>query len=110
MNTELTGKDFEFLITPGDIMIKAEDFDQVMTPDSMEWKKVNKDDWDYYEVGPDEFSYSWEMPGIQMTFNDEMPFVKAKAIAGEIVSKLARYTGRNIELIVIETNELTAYD
>jgi len=90
----LTGKDFEFLITPSDIEIKTEDFDRIMTPDSIEWNKVIKDDWAYYQVGPDEFSYSWEPPGIQMTFNDEINFEKAKLIADEVVAKLSKYTGQ----------------
>jgi hypothetical protein len=52
-NTELinlSGKDFEFLITPSDIEIKTEDFDRIMTPDSLAWNKVIKDDWPYYQV------------------------------------------------------------
>ncbi len=40
--THMTGKDFEFLITPGDLEIKAEDFDSLMTPDSLPWTKVSK--------------------------------------------------------------------
>ncbi len=44
----LTGKDFEFLITPGDLEIPASDFDDLMTPDSFRWTKVMKDNWAYY--------------------------------------------------------------
>ena len=96
----LTGKDFEFLITPGDIEIKAEDFDRVMTPDSIAWNKTTKDEWPYYQVGKDGFSYSFEPPGIQMTFNDEIKFEKAKLIADEVVAKLSKYTGQVIELVI----------
>jgi hypothetical protein len=38
----------------------------------------------YYQVDKDEFSYSWEMPGIQMTFNPEITYLKAKQIADEV--------------------------
>jgi hypothetical protein len=96
----LTGKDFEFLITGNDIEIKAEDFDRIMTPDSFAWNKITKDDWPFYQVGDDEFSYSWEPPGIQMTFNDEISFQKAKLIADEVVAKLSKYTGQTIELVI----------
>jgi len=59
----MTGKDFEFLLTaPGDIEIKNEDFDRIMTPDSMDCKKVLRDNWVYYQVGNDEFSYSLKCP------------------------------------------------
>jgi hypothetical protein len=37
--SSITGKDFEFLLIPGDIEIDAEDFDHLMTPDSMPWLK-----------------------------------------------------------------------
>ena len=91
-----TGKDFEFLITPGDIEIKTEDFDNLMTPDSMPWTKVLKNERTYYQVGVDEFSYSRETPGIQMSFNAEMTFEKARQIAEEVANKLIKYTGQDI--------------
>lgn len=85
---------FEFLLmAPDDIEIRNEDFDRIMTPDSMEWEKIHKNSWVYYQVGNDEFSYSFEMPGIQMTFNDDISFDKAKQIADEVATKLSGYTG-----------------
>ena len=66
--SKLTGKDFEFLIMPGDIETKAENFDDLMTPDSIKWTKSIRNDRAYYQVGADEFYYSWEPPGIQMVF------------------------------------------
>jgi hypothetical protein len=75
--SQWTGKDFEFIIT-GDMDISADNYDNLMTPNSFEWTKINKNDWTYYQVGQDEYSYSWEMPGIQMTFNESIPFQKAK--------------------------------
>lgn len=56
--SETTGADFEFLITPADIEIKAEDFDSIMTPSSMPWTKVEKDGWCFYNAREDEFAYS----------------------------------------------------
>ncbi|CAN5715013.1 hypothetical protein BH10BAC2_BH10BAC2_17230 [soil metagenome] len=102
--SKLTGKDCEFLITPGDIEVNAKDFDRIMTPDSLSWTKTIKDNWPYYRVDSDEFSYSWEMPGIQMTFNEEIGYCKAKLIADEVVFKLAKYTEQEITLIFIPKN------
>jgi len=33
----------------------------------------------------DEFRYSWQKPGIQMTFDDAISFQKAKKIADEVI-------------------------
>ncbi len=59
-----TGKNFEFLIT-GDITIPNSDFDRIMTPNSFNWEKIKKNNWIYYKVGKDEYSFSFEIPGIQ---------------------------------------------
>lgn len=108
--SKLRGKDFEFLIIPVDIEVKPEDFDNVMTPNSIKWEKIIKNGWVYYQVGKDEFSYSWEMPGIQMTFNEEIFYDKAKTIADEIISKLTKYTEREINLIVISKDQIVSFD
>jgi hypothetical protein len=104
--SKLTGSDFEFLITPSDIKITKDDFDNIMTPDSLQWTKGIKDDWPYYQVDTDEFSYSWEEPGIQMTFNKEISYNKAKLIADEVVAKLSKFTGQEIELIFIPKDKI----
>ncbi len=65
--TNWTGENFEFLIT-GDVEILDSDFDRVMTPNSFEYEKINKNNWIYFKVDDDEFSFSWEIPGIQFTF------------------------------------------
>jgi hypothetical protein len=98
------GKDFEFLIT-GDINIKNEEFDDIMTPNSLEWIKVERDNWIYYKVGNDEFSYSIEEPGIQMFFNKEISFNKAKGIADEIIDHL-KTKGQEAELVTINSNNV----
>lgn len=101
-----TGKDFEFLITPGDIEIKSEDFDNLMTPDSIPWTKVFKNECAYYQVGVDEFSYSRETPGIQMSFNAEITFEKARQIVEEVADKLIKYTGQEIEVLFVPTDAI----
>ncbi len=106
--SEWTGKDFEFLIT-GDLAITAQDHDQTMTPNSFLWSKIIKDDWPYYRVEGDEFSYSWEEPGIQMTFNDDIPYSKAKTIADEIMGNI-KSTGQEAELVVLYTGNIYKFE
>jgi hypothetical protein len=103
-----TGKDFEFLIT-GDINIPTDTYDSTMTPNSFEWIKIDKNNWTYYQVGDDEFSYSWEMPGIQMTFSDAIPFQKAKKIADEVIENL-KMIGQMAELVVIDKTKVYRFD
>jgi hypothetical protein len=102
------GKDFEFLIT-GDIDIPVDTYDSVMTPNSFEWVKIDKDNWTYYQVGQDEFSYSSEMPGIQMTFNDAIPFQKAKKIADEVIENL-KMIGQLAELVILDKTKVYRFD
>ncbi len=106
----MTGKDFEFLLTSSaDIDIRIEDFDRIMTPDSMDWEKFNKDNSDYYRVGKDEFSYSFEMIGIQMTFNKEITYAKAREIADEVAKKLIKHTGHEVIVNVIPSDEVLSF-
>jgi deoxyribodipyrimidine photolyase len=100
----MTGKDFEFLITPADLSIKPEDFDSLMTPDSLPWTKASKKDRTWYQVGKDEFSYSLEERGIQMIFNAGMKFEKARKIVEEVETKLKAYSGKEIEILFIPTD------
>lgn len=103
-----TGKDFEFLIT-GDIDVPAETYDSIMTPNSFEWTKVDKNNWTCYQVGQDEFSYSWVTPGIQMTFNDTIAFQKAKKIADEVIENLTK-TGQIAELVILDKSKVYRFD
>lgn len=103
-----TGKDFEFLIT-GDIDVPAETYDSIMTPHSFEWIKIEKNNWTYYQVGQDEFSYSWEMPGIQMTFNDAIFFQKAKKIADEVIENI-KGLGQVAELLILEKTKVYRFE
>jgi len=109
-NSNLTGKDFEFLITPNDIEIKNEDFDSLMTPDSIAWEKVFKKNWYYYKVGADEFTYSMEPPGIQMTFNPEISYAKAFQIANEVAKKLTIYSGKEVVINFISNDTIYSFD
>jgi hypothetical protein len=102
--TELMGKHFEFLITPGDIEIKPEDFDALMTPDYTSWEKLSKNDRTWYKIGKDEFSYYREPRGIRMAFNRAMRFEKARKIVEEVEVKLKAYTGIEIEVLVVYTD------
>lgn len=43
--TSWTGQDFEFLII-GNINLFS-DFDKIMTPNSLEWRKIIKNCWEY---------------------------------------------------------------
>jgi hypothetical protein len=99
-----TGKDFEFLIA-GDLEIGNEEFDDIMTPSSMLWIKTERDNWNFYQVGNDEFSYSIEPPGIQMTFNNGIIFNKAKTIADEVIEKLKK-KGYDPELIILNSSKV----
>ena len=99
-----TGENFEFLIT-GDVEVPSSNYDDIMTPNSFAWEKTTKNDWTYYKVGQDEFSFSWEMPGIQFTFNKEVKFEKAKKIADEIIDNL-RSNGQKAELVILEKGKV----
>ena len=103
-----TGRDFEFLIT-GELEIPESKHDEIMTPNSYAWSKVNRDGWYYYEVGTDSFSYSWEPPGIQMAFNKEIPYPKAKQMADEIISNILA-TGQQAELIELRSDQVYGFD
>jgi len=102
--TNWTGENFEFLITGVD-EIPNEEYDRIMTPNSFEWKKVIKDEWPFYKVGEDEFSFSWEIPGIQFTFNKEVKYGKAKKIADEIIENI-NSIGQKAELLTLESNKI----
>jgi hypothetical protein len=103
-----TGKDFEFLIT-GDINVPVAEYDHIMTPNSLACKKVIKNEWCYYQAGADEFTYSWEMPGIQMTFNKEITFEKAKLIADEVIGNI-KAIGQEAELTVLNSSTVYRFD
>jgi hypothetical protein len=74
-----------------------------MTPNSFEWFKIIKNNWPYYQVGGDEFHYSWEPPGIQMAFNKDITFLKAKNIADEIMGNI-KVTGQKADLIILRSD------
>lgn len=103
-----TGKDFEFLIT-GDINIPADNYDQIMTPNTFVWSKANRNNSTYYQVGADEFSYSWEEPRIQMTFNKDIPFEKAKQVAEEVIGNI-KAAGQEAELIVLNSSQVYRFE
>ena len=103
-----TGKDFEFLIT-GDIEIPNDKFNDIMTPNSYPSILVMLDRGYYYEIEGDRVYYSWEPPGIQMTFNQEIPYSKAKQIADEVVNNILA-TGQHAELLELDSSQLYQFD
>lgn len=102
-----TGQDFEFLIV-GNIDVYI-DFDNIMTPNSFEWYKTVKNDCQYYQIGQDEYSYSIEEPGIQMTFNKEITFEKAKKIADEVIENI-NASGQVAELLILDNKQTHHFD
>ncbi|WP_425077858.1 hypothetical protein [Psychroserpens sp. S379A] len=106
--TNWTGENFEFLIIGVD-EIPNEEYDRIMTPKTFDCKKVIKDEWPFYIVGEDEFSFSWEIPGIQFTFNKEVKYEKAKKIADEIIENL-NSIGQNAELLILESNKVYRFE
>lgn len=103
-----TGKDFEFLIT-GDLEIPDDVYDEIMAPNSYSWIKSNRDGLYYYQVGTDSFYYSWEPPGIQMVFNKEIGYPKAKQIADEVISNILA-TGQEAELVILQSDQIYGFD
>ena len=106
--SQWTGNDFEFLIR-GVIEIPESGYENIMTPNSFEWNKLIKNNGVFFQVGEDEFSYSHEMPGIQMTFNKEIPFLKAKQIADEVLANILS-SGQDAELIIIDKKNIYRFD
>ncbi|GAB2653905.1 hypothetical protein GCM10027036_04050 [Flavihumibacter cheonanensis] len=106
MQAYMPGK-FEFLIT-GDNELSSEQFNTLLFPTTYQVKKIERDGWSYFQTEGDEFSYSWEPPGIQMTFNKECSFQKAKQIADEVVQNLVK-AGFNVELLVINNTQITTF-
>ena len=100
--------EFEFLIT-GDIELTSEQFRTIMLPVSFQTKQEERNGWVYFLADGDEFSYSWEPPGIQMTFNKECIFKKAKQIADEVVQNLSS-AGFDAELVVIDNSQVIKFE
>lgn len=107
MENYLPGK-FEFLIL-GDIELTDAQFYSLMVPRSFAVEKIEKDMGIYFETGGDQFGYSWEPPGIQMVFNKEAPFQKAKQIAEEVVQNLNE-AGFRAELMVVDHSKILRFD
>jgi hypothetical protein len=99
---------FEFLIT-GDIELTSEQSETLMLPFSFQVQQVERNGWIYFHSTGDEFSYSWEPQGIQMTFNKECTFQKAKQIADEILQNL-REAGFDADILLIENSQIIKFD
>ena len=98
-----TGKDFHFLIT-GIVQLDKEDYDKIMTPTSFKWSRLSNK-LPVYNVGKDEYGFSFEKSGIEITFSDTIEFSKAKQIADEIVKNICS-TGQKVELHVVANSKV----
>ena len=96
---EWTGSDFYLLIT-GATQIEKGSYDTLMTPKTFEWSRISQIKWPIYRVGEDEYSFSFEKNGIEITFCESVRFNKAKQIGDEIVEKLCS-TGQIVNLYVM---------
>lgn len=92
--------DFEFLFRHDDIYITNDLFDKMLSPESVDWEKIEHQNWTYFVTEHGAFSYSFEMIGIQMTFTKDFDFEVAKKIADEVLPKVKRYND-SVELIEI---------
>ncbi|WP_290796517.1 hypothetical protein [Flavihumibacter sp. UBA7668] len=99
---------FEFLIC-GEIELSPEQFTRLMMPVSFQVKQVERNELVYFQADGDEFSYSCEPPGIQMTFNDECTYQKARKIADEVVHNLT-IAGFSAELIVLDNSKIYKFE
>jgi hypothetical protein len=50
------------------------------------------------------------MPGIQMTFNKEITYDKAKRIADEVAKKLSSHTGIEVVVNFIPTDKIIRFN
>lgn len=99
--------EFEFLIR-GEIEF-PDNWKEILTPNSLKVEEIIEDEWFDFKVGDDMFSYSFEEPGIQMTFNKEMEFNKAKKIADEVIENI-KQTGQNAELLILDNSKTYSFD
>ncbi|WP_298117055.1 hypothetical protein [Flavobacterium sp.] len=98
------GKDFEFMIT-GDINIPIDKFEEIMLPKSLELKEIQRDNWTYYQFGENEFTFSDEMVGIQMSFNDSIHYILAKEIVDEVLEQIKSF-GQTPELLILRSDTI----
>ena len=96
-----TGQEFVVLIRRkedyvlgGRFDFSVEKFFEIMTPNSLTWKKLSMDSkqWNI-EVGSDKVNYHWSSVGIQMSFSNDTTFRKALRIAKEVSRNLEKHTG-----------------
>jgi hypothetical protein len=104
---EATSNEIEFLIA-GDIDV-FDDWDNIMTPNTFAWEKVERNNWTYYKIGEDEVNYSMEPPGIQMIFNKGVKHEKARAIAQEVTQNI-KATGQSAELVEINPGVIYKFE
>ena len=102
------GRDFECIIRRkfnadfgDDFDITEKDFNEIFSPESLEYRlETKKDGYTYFIVGDDEYTFDFEPVGVLIFFNDEIKFPKAKLIVDEIVEKLFKKTNQAAEIVI----------
>ena len=100
---EWTGKDFEFFLY-GDFNLGKKTHDELMTPNSFNWEKIEGNRDFYYKIENDTIYYSWMMEGVWVYFNEEISIVKAKQIIDEVIAKIIA-SGQKVELLILNKSE-----
>lgn len=83
-----TGNDFRLLIT-GAGQIERIDYDNLMTPKTIEWTRMTQVKWPIYKIEKGYYSFSFETHGIEIEFSNTIKFHVAKKLGDEIVEKLS---------------------
>jgi hypothetical protein len=95
---------FEFLFRHDEIYITADLFDKLLSPESIDWDKIEHEGSYLFTTRHGAISYSFEMAGIQMTFTKGFDIDVARKIAHEVLIKVERYN-KGVQLIEISDDE-----
>lgn len=95
----------EYLIrrTDGDWFdLSPEQYAAALRPSSFPWRRV--DGWGDHriEVGGVEVSFSYEDPGIQVTFEGDVPEGVADAVVAEVLANITAVTGQEGSIVKID--------
>ena len=93
------GDDFRLLIT-GAGQIEKIDYDNLMTPKTVEWTRMGRIRWPIYKIEKGHYSFSCETHGIEIVFTNSISFQDAKKIGDEILEKLSS-SGHFVNLHVL---------
>jgi hypothetical protein len=94
-----TGGDFRLLIT-GVEQLEKIDYDNLMTPKTVEWTRMTQIRFPIYKIEKGTYSFSFEKDGIEIEFSNTIRFPDAKKIGDEIAEKLCS-SGQSVNLHVL---------